>query len=248
MQQKGKCQIGRFEEYIMTTLANIGISILADLEREAGVSDYWDATEVKGLFNELYIEVCKYLDFLRTRDTTKDSADGVKDYDYPIDGVVSLLGMSYNGKPIYPTTITELNAYSRTWRAEGDSTPTWYYFEDGREYIGPSLHPTPDTDSLEIAMRLSYYPTALEDTDEPIEPFKDGILLKSGVLSVCLAKEGEGQNLERSNYYWQLFEFKLGSIKKKQPIPERTHVLRSIEDGGIRGLNLGIHYPPYTFN
>lgn len=231
---------------MMATLNEITTRILNKLEYESGSQEWWLDTEVKSDINDLYKTICKEGEFLKTRDTSVVSVTDQKDYDYPSAySVITLLGVDYNNKPIHPTTLKELNAYSRTWRDRGSGTPIWYYFEDGQEFAGPSLFPKPGTDALIIAMRFSYQAATLEDLDEPEQLFKDGLTLGNGVLSIELAKEGEGQNIERSEYYWQQFISDLAFPAKKTKIPERIHVLRSVEDVGIGGFNLGEHYPLY---
>ena len=119
----------------MTTLANITTDILDRLEDETGSQDWWTTAEIKGYFNDLYVDILREGGFLRTRDITVVSVVDQQDYDYPSAyNVVSLLSMTYDGKPIYPTTLEELGAYSRTWRAQNSGTPVWYFFEEGREF------------------------------------------------------------------------------------------------------------------
>jgi len=235
----------------MATLASISAGILTKLEQEAGSQEWWTSSEVKEYFNDLYVDICREGNFKGSRDVTTLSVANQAEYDLP-DNTISVTGVTYNGKPIYPTTITELNAYSQTWRSRGSGTPKWYYFEEGNRYTQVSLFPKPDTTDYEIGLSVILLPTVLSDEEEPIEPFRDGLIIRDGVISLALAKEGEGQNLERSEFYWQLFSGKLSTIIKKPEMPERVHVLRSIEDGGIgsqmiRGLNLGDHYPLYRF-
>ena len=231
----------------MTTLANITIALLTKLEEEAGTNDFWTATEVKSFFNDLYLDICRENNIIAQRTITTDSVEGQQDYSL-VSGHLSLLGVTYDGKPIHPTTISELNAYSSTWRSGGNGVPKWYFFEEGQQYTYVSLFPKPDTDSVEIGLTESYLPDVLGDSDEPAEPFKDGLIIRDGVLSLALAKEGEGQNIERSEFYWNMFSIKLRRVIVRQPVPERVHVLRGIEDVGIKGFNLGDNYPPYTFD
>jgi len=231
----------------MTTLSNISIGILTKLEEEAGSNDYWTSTEVKSWFNDLYTDICRENNVIAQRTITTDSVADQQDYSLT-SGHLSLLGVTYNGKPLHPTTLSELDAYSETWRGRGSGTPKWYFFEEGQQYTYVSLFPKPDTDSVEIGLTESYLPSTLGDDDEPAEPFKDGLIIRDGVLSLALAKEGEGQNIERSEFYWDMFAIKLRRAIVRQPAPKRVHVLRSIEDVGAGGLNLGEHYPPYSFD
>lgn len=231
----------------MATLSTIVTNILTKLEEEAGSQEWWIATEITGWFNDLYIDICREGDFNRTRDISTGSVAEQSEYNLPVNAL-QVLGMTYNGKPIYPTTIKELNAHDRNWRSRGSGTPIWYYFEEGKEYTEVSLFPKPDTSEVEIGFDVAILVTALDNLAEPIKPFEDGLIIRDGVISIALAKEGEGQNIERSNYYWSLFAGKLTTATKRPKMSERVHVLRSIEDGGIKGLNLGDHYEPYVFS
>lgn len=237
----------------MATLAEITIRVLDKLEYESGSQEWWESDEIKSDVNDLYAMICKEGEILKTRDITTVTVADQKDYTYPsTHTVISLIGVDYDGKPIFPTTIEELQSYSITWRNQGSSIPVWYFFEDGNEFVGPSLFPVPATSDVEIAMRFSYEATTLGDTDSPEQLFKDGLILEKGVLSIELAKEGEGQNIERAEYYWQQFITDLSFPAKKNKLPGRVHVRRSIEDVGLvrgigRGPRLPGNYPPYQF-
>lgn len=237
----------------MATLAEISVSILDKLEAEVGSSEWWTATQVKADINELYKTVCQEGQILKVRDISVVTVEDQQDYDYPSAyTVISLIGMDYDDKPLFPTTIEELQAYSHTWRGMGGSVPAWYFFEDGNEFAGPSLFPKPATADIELGMRFSYQASALEDDDEPEQLFKNGLILEKGVISIELAKEGEGQNIERAEWYWQQFITEISFPAKKSKLPGRFHVLRSIEDGSIvqglgRGPRLPEEYPQYRF-
>lgn len=231
----------------MTTLANIATNILTVLEREVGSQEWWDSAEISGLFNNLYADICREGNFNKTRDVTADSVAGTAEYALP-SNTIEVLGMTYDGKPIYPTTIIELNASDENWRSRGNGVSKWYYFESGEQYTYRRLFPIPDTTGTEIGFEVAKLITALASTEEPIEPFADGLIIGDGVISIALAKEGEGQNIERSEYFWQLFAQKMATVIKRPTAQSRHHVLRSIEDTGLRqGLNLGDHYEPYRF-
>lgn len=237
----------------MATLAEITISILKKLEYESGSQSWWTDTEIKSDVNDLYKTICKEGEILKTRDTTTVTVADQQDYTYSSTyTVISLIGVDYDNKPIFPTTIEELQSYSITWRDQGSSIPVWYFFEDGNEFTGPSLFPKPATADVELAMRFSYEATTLGSSDSPEQLFKDGLILEKGVLSIELAKEGEGQNIERAEYYWQQFVTDLSFPAKKSKMPGRVHVRRSIEDVGLvrgigRGPRLPDNYPPYQF-
>ena len=237
----------------MATLAAIAVNVLEKLEFESGSSEWWTDTEVKADINDLYRTICKEGEILKTRDSSVVTVEDQQDYDYPSAyEVISLIGLDYDGKPLFPSTIEELQAYSRTWRSMGSSVPAWYFFEDGNEFTGPSLFPKPATADLELGMRFSYQASVLEDADEPEQLFKNGLILEKGVISIELAKEGEGQNIERAEWYWQQFITEISFPAKKSKLPGRFHVLRSIEDGSIvqglgRGPRLPSAYPEYRF-
>ena len=230
----------------MATLSEIAISVQTKLEYEAGSNDYWELDEIKTDINDLYKTICRETEILKTRDMSVLSVVDQQDYEYPLSyNIISLLGVDYDNKPIYPVTLEELYAFSRTWRDDNSGTPSWYFFEEGQEFSAVSLYPTPDTKDNVIAMRFSYQATTLEDTSEPEQLFKDGLVLENGTLSLELGKEGEGQNLERSEFYWNRFISDLSAFAKKPKMKERVHVFRSVEDVGlVRGIKrLPSNYP-----
>ena len=231
----------------MATLDTISTSILTKLEQEAGRSVWWTTTEVKSWFNDLYIDICRESGMNRSRNTSTVSVAEQVAYAVPTN-TIAILGITYDSKPIRPTTIQELNAHDENWRTQTSNTPLWYYYEDGDRFVQISLYPKPSTAGDTIAMSVETYPSALSDIEEPIEPFKDGLIINDGVVSLALAKEGEGQSLERSNYYWSMFAAKLGGVVKKERLPDRVHRMGSIEDGRRAGLELGSNYEPYVFN
>ena len=228
----------------MTILSSISTAMLTKLAEEAGTNDFWTATELKSWFNDLYLDICREHQIVAARTTTTDSEDGVQNYALT-SGHLQLHGVTYDGEPLTPTTIIELNAWDRNWRSGSEGTPRHYFFEEGLRYSYVSLFPTPGTDGVEVGLAESYIPDTLDDDDEPAEPFADGLIIRDGVLSLALAKEGEGQNIERSEFYWTMFATKLRGILIKPSTPEKVHRLRSIEDAGVGGLNLGEHYPSY---
>ena len=235
----------------MATLTEIYTKILESLEREAGSSDFWISDEIKDYINDLYINTCRYSRILRTRDVSTVSVADQPNYNLP-NKCLQVFSMTYDGEPIFPTTIAELNAYSFTWRTANSSTPLWWYFEIGKEYTEINLYPTPQNSGEEIGFDHAYLPDSLGDTDEPEEPFRDGLILEAGVMSVSLAKEGAGQNIDRSEFYWNKFLAFINNALSMYKKPDRVHVLRSIEDGGLaRGINRGprlpSNYPPYKF-
>ena len=181
----------------MTTLADITLEIFEKLKQEAGNQTWWTSSEIKTWYNEIYIDICREGGFKRTRDVTTDSVEDQVAYSVP-DDTITILGMTYDGKHIHPTTLAELNAHDKNWRSRGSGEPYWYYYEDGGRYIEISLFPKPDADGVEIGFNVELLPTALEDVQEPIRPFRDGLIIRDAVMSLALAKEGEGQNIERS--------------------------------------------------
>ena len=149
----------------MATLSEITIKILNKLEYESGSSQWWTDIEIKSDINDLYKTICKEGEILKTRDTTTVTIKDQKDYTYPTAyNIISLLGVDYDNKPLFPTTIEELQSYSITWRDQGSSIPAWYFFEDGNEFTGPSLFPMPATADVEIALRFYHEASTLGDT------------------------------------------------------------------------------------
>jgi len=234
----------------MATLAEIRTNILIKLKQEIGTSDWWSEDEIEQWTNDLYIDTSRDGRLLKKRDILTLSIKDQATYSLPT-GTIILISMTYDQEPIYPTTIEELNAYSRSWRSEGPGIPCWFYYERGNRYTEVSLHQTPSTSGLEIGFDVIYKPNKLEISESPEEPFTDGLLLKDGVVSMALAKEGGGQNLDRSDYYWRQFYTKLTALLKEPKISGRTHVMRSIEDLGIRGIDQGprlpLDYPSYPW-
>jgi len=229
----------------MSNLVEEAESILQKLEEEAGSEAYWTEAEIKSWYNDLYVETCREAKFLAK--TVEDtSVAGKDDYDLP-DKTIHVVHVTYDNKPIYPTTIMELDSKSRTWRSLGNSIPYWWYFAEGEEYTKIRLYRTPNADGKVIAITVNYIPERLEDDESPKYPLLNSLVLQNGVIAIALWKAGPGRDVERGNYYWNLFQAGLysliGETKNKQ---DRAHVLRSIEDVGIvRGPRLPSNYPTY---
>ena len=110
----------------MTILSSISTAMLTKLAEEAGTNDFWTGTELKSWFNDLYLDICREHQIVAARTTTTDSEDGVQNYALT-SGHLQLHGVTYDGEPLTPTTIIELNAWDRNWRSGSEGTPpyTW---------------------------------------------------------------------------------------------------------------------------
>jgi len=143
--------------------------------------------------------------------------------------------------------VAELNNNVYKWRSLGNGTPIAWYFEYGDENIAISFVQPPGEVDVEIAVEFIYIPDEPDDDDEISEPFKDGLILLDGVMSVALAKAGGGRDLDRSDWYFGNFAAKASAFNRHKV--NKTHVLGSIDDGQqIKTFRLGSNYPTYTFD
>jgi hypothetical protein len=233
----------------MATLVQEAESILSKLDEETGTDAYWTESEIKSWYNDLYVDTARQGKFVR-KSETQDSVAEQDDYELP-DKTLEILGIVYDSIPIYPTSIQELNSYLYTWRSESSGTPDWYYQIDGEKYTKVRLWKIPSEASKEIEITVAYIPERLTDGEEPEMPFNNSKALFYGVMAIALWKAGPGQDTERGNYYWQLFENSLNNLVKetKTDFKDKTHVFRSIHDVSIRqpGPGLPSNYPAYPW-
>jgi len=233
----------------MATLVNEATSILQKLDEEAGTNVYWTESEIKSWYNDLYIETSRQGKFIR-KSETQDSIAEQDSYVLP-DKTIEVLSVVYDNVPLTPTTILELNAYLYTWRSEASGIPDYYYFAEGERFTKIRLWKTPSESAKDIELTVAYIPDELEDSDEPEMPFNNSKTLFFGVMAMSLWKAGAGQDIERGNYYWSLFQNALMSItgETKTEQKSKTHVFRSIHDVGLSesGSALPSNYPRYNF-
>jgi hypothetical protein len=229
--------------------------LIGKLADEAGTSSWWTATQVKSWINELYRDVAVDFDCLSVRDdTTTSTVISTARYLIPkptgvgtIKGLISCdYDVTVHGKLDF-YTVDQLDVINPRWRGLGDGTPWGAFYEHGDENLAVSLVPAP---SAVKTLGFDYYfvPSTLTDDQEPYEPFKDGIILKDGVMSMALAMPGGGRDLDRSEYYFEMFISRFSVFSKhKSPV---TRGLKSMDEVGFSGgrVRLPSNYPSYNFD
>lgn len=233
-------------------LSDMSAWILGKLADEAGTSDWWTAAQVKSWINEIYRDTAMTFDCLTRRDTTTNSIVGTARYVIPkptgVGTITRLKSVDYDitvqGTLDFYTR-EQLDSIDPRWRSLGNGTPWGAFYEHGDENLAISLVPTPSA-VKQVGFDYYFLPSTLGDSDEPYEPFKDGIILKDAVMSLALAMPGGGRDLDRSDYYFGMFTSMFPSITKhKSPV---WRGLRSVEDATtVRGPRLPANYPRYEF-
>ena len=238
---------------MMSTLSTISTSILTKLEDEVGSNEWWTATEIKQWINDAYRSIGLSLPgFFRSRDGTTVTVVDQIAYSLPtiagIENIIKIISVDYDDKMLDPVTPDYLNKTWYKWRDEGSGTPVYYYQEYGEELQKISLFPKPSTADKVIGIDCWVIPDELADGGEPLEPLKNGLILKEATLSMALAKAGGGRDLDRSDYYWSQFVTMMGALTGTQN-PKKARGLHGIgEAPTITGLRLGDHYPAYYFD
>ncbi len=232
-------------------LSDLTTKILARLVYEAGSSDWWTSAEIDSYINDLYSQIALETELIKMRTVNIPTVATQAEYDIPktseVRTVKQVINIDYDGEPLDPVTVLELNQNISRWRDLADGTPFGWFFDRGNENVTFTLVPPAATADVEMYVDMSYIPADLGQSDAPAEPFTDGIILFDGVMSIALGKAGGGRDLDRSDWYWLQFINKIPSITK--PKLNRTHAMKSIDEGGsVKGFNLGEHYPTYTFD
>jgi len=234
-------------------LLNQSTAILAKLADEAGTDKWWTAIQIKKWINEIYTDIALNYECLSVRDTTLSTTIGLARYVIPkptgVGTITKLKSCDYDTTiegPLDFYTVEQLDVADPTWRGLGNGTPWGAFFEHGDENLAVSLVPAPGAVKV-LGFDYNFIPSTLGDSDEPYEPFKDGIILRDGVMSLALAGAGGGRDLDRSDYYFSMFIAKLPMINKhKAPV---WRGLRSVEDStAIRSVRLPSNYPRYSFD
>lgn len=232
-------------------LSDLTTKILARLAYEAGSSSWWTSTEIDSYVNDLYSQIALETELIKKRTAAIVTVATQAEYDIPktseVRTVKAVLNIDFDGDPLDPLTIIELNQNISKWRELADGTPFGWFFERGNENVTFTVVPPTVTKDLEMFVDMSYIPADLGQSATPAEPFADGIILFDGVMSIALGKAGGGRDLDRSDWYWLQFINKIPSITK--PKLNRTHAMKSIDEGSnVRSFNLGEHYPRYTLD
>lgn len=223
----------------MSTLSTITTNVLAHLEREAGTSEYWLSTEIDGVVNFLYKLLA--FDYRNVKEVyTRDSVVTLgKIYAIP-ENLLAVEEITFDGKAIDPKSIYEIKLMDDQWRIR-TGTPDYYCLDYREGYV--LLWYFPST-VAEIKIFGPISPDTLTIADIPAAPYSNGQILESGVVSFSLAKEGGGQNLERSSYWYDVFIGALNSFNLPKH-PSMDNVLRSIDTprGKFDGPRLPSNYP-----
>ena len=234
------------------TLSDMATWILTKLADEAGTNSFWTATQIKAWINEVYRDVVLNFECLSVRDITTNTVVGTARYVIPkptgVETITRLKSCDYDitvRGPLSFYTVEQLDSINTRWRGLNNGTPWGAFFEHGDENLAVSLVPPP-SDTKVLAFDYSFIPSTLDDADSLYEPFKDGIILKDAVMSLALALSGGGRDLDRSNYYFEMFASSLSALNRhKSPV---WRGLRSIEDTTVtRGIRLPSNYPKYSF-
>lgn len=223
----------------MATLEGIRNNVLAHLEREAGTSEYWPSTEINGVINFLYKLLA--FDYRNIKEVyTRDSVTTLgKIYAIP-ENLIAVEEITFDGKAIDPKSIYEIKLMDDQWRIR-TGTPDYYCLDYREGYV--LLWYFPST-AAEIKIFGPIQPDDLTSLDIPAAPYSNGHILETGVVSFSLAKEGGGQNLERSSYWYDVFLGALNSFNLPKH-PSMDNVLRSIDTprGHFYGPRLPSNYP-----
>ncbi len=234
------------------TVDELATSIMSRLTVEAGSNEWWETTEVRQYIKDLYREISRETKCLKGRDATIDSVAGTSRYVITkpsgVETILKISSVSYDDEKIdwITTTILDNNLYK--WRTTlGNGTPFGVFFERGDENQAISFVPAPaSVGTNNIAYEYAFVPAEPEDDDELREPLADGLILFDVVMSICLGKAGGGRDLDRSDWYFSNFTIKAQTLFEHPTTV--IHVLGSIDDSEKTGLNLGAHYPKYTFD
>ena len=171
------------------TLAEITTKILARLAYEAGSSSWWTSTEIDSYVNDLYSQIALETELIKKRTAAIATVATQAEYDIPktseVRTVKRVINIDFDGDPLDPLTILELNQNLSKWRELADGTPFGWFFERGNENITFTVVPPTVTASLNMYVDMSYIPADLGQTDAPVEPFTDGIVLFDGVMSIA---------------------------------------------------------------
>jgi hypothetical protein len=232
-------------------LSNITTNILSKLSYEAGSSNWWTSAEIDNYVNSLYSNIALETSLIKKRSAEIVSVAGQSEHTIPktseVRTIINVIGIDYDGDPIDPLTISELNYNVSSWRSLDSGTPFGWFFERGNENVVFSLVPKSSTSALSIYVDFSFIPNDLDQGEEPAEPFKDGIILTDGVMSMALGKAGGGRDLDRSDWYWMQFVSKIPGLKKL--VLNKSRSMKSIDEGNNkRSIRLGEHYPLYTLD
>lgn len=235
-------------------LSDMSTWILSKLADESGNVGWWTSVQVKSWINELYADVAMNFECLTMRDTTLNTTIGLARYLIPkptgVGTITKLKGCDYDMTvegPMDFYTVEQLDSIDPLWRGLNSGTPWGAFFEYGDENLAVSFVPPPSAVKV-IGFDFNFIPSVLTDAQAPYEPFKDGIILKDGVMSLALAMPGGGRDLDRSDYYFGMFTSRFGAFTKHRAPVWRG--LRSVEDAGrmINRVRLPSNYPRYSFD
>jgi len=219
----------------MATLETMRTNVLSHLGREAGTTEYWDSDKVDEVINFLYKNLAE-----ENRNViesyTRDSVITVgKIYSLPAE-LLSVKEVLFNTKAKDPISIYEIRLMDDEWR-ERSGTPDWYCLDYKLGNL--LLWYFPSTVAV-IEIIGPIIPTTVISSETPKAPYSSGTILEPGAVSFLLAQEGGGQNLERANYWYNIF---LGSSEnlKISKTPGSDRQFRSITASRMR--KFGPRYP-----
>lgn len=218
----------------MSTLQEITTDVLGHLRRESGTNVHWPEAEVQDVVNFVYKITAQENKNVR-EPWSETSSDVVGEiYKLP-DRFLTIEEVFWNGDILDPISIQEIRAIDEKWR-ERHGNPENYCLDYRVGYL--MLWHFPSSEQ-EIKVVGAVVPNSIEPQQSPEPPYSNGIALTGLAVSFLLAKEGAGQNLERSAYWLDLGLAALHSdIAPKANI---THVLRSVDNASRR--QKGPRYP-----
>ena len=172
--------------------------IISDLQEE----ESWTQEELIGNLNSAESEFLRQTGILKT-DTTINATTLLVDRP---DLVIDIDRVSFNGKPLRRQTSWDLEREDRSWRAHSVGTPS-YWHEDNISADKIELNKIPaGGGSLRIFADSRFTPyTSPNDTlhvSDTWEPY-----IRWRVLGLILGRDGDHQDLARSQYANSRFHF-----------------------------------------
>jgi hypothetical protein len=226
-------------------------NVLAHLEREAGTSDHWTTAQIFSILNFLYrlsadnyrnvIEKFTQVDLAIQTDLTYLLPEKL----LSVDEVLYASDTTSDQEALDPTSLYQIKIMDTSWRLR-TGIPDWYCLDYIEGYLLLWRFPSAVTPGITVTGPV--IPTALLTTQSPSVPYKNGNILEPGAVSFALSQEGPGQNLERSNYWYDIFLNALASLNKSKT-PSMDHAIKSVDEGRgqPRGPRLPSNYPSYPW-
>ena len=234
------------------TKDEITTKLMADLAVMSGSNEWWTKVGLAIHVDYLYKELATSLKNLTMFDDSTTSVVNTARYAIvkPVGvlTVLKILTITIDGEPLDFYTVEDLYKIDYKWRGLGAGTPWGWYFERGDLFTHISTVPKMASNTKKIGFEYAYKPDDLENSDEPKEPFTDGVILCDGAMSLAFSEPGGGRDLDMAdNYYNRL----LGHFAQNQKhVADVSRGFRSPEESiaSASRVRLPSNYPSYSFD